>query len=1278
MARAAAACRELLLVTFLAVTGCTGGSGPPGGGGAGDAGPSGVPGGEISTFSKSYGGPLHDEARMVLESPDGGFVLLGTADSTAPRAPGLGSQGGDWWLQKLDANGNVETGRLFGGRTLPNNLDWRSARPLHDGGVLLVGTRGVTQPVTRADGTSDVITIGRDVAVARVDASGAVTWNVTYDSGAWANYDYYAASYEPAAASDIGVDAWPAADGGFFVAAISTANLRDRLGIGFPCEDAAINALTQEHCSDHAPGGAGGRFAHAYSAVIMRLDANGGLRWVRRLADNAFGNGNLTADAPRPSFIVRAFADDSLVLARSMGDGGLVQRLGADGSPRWRATLSNLREPETIVGTGDGFAIAGSGRVLAFDLDGNATWQRDLAPMPAQRAIVYDAAPSCSTTAPVDCRIVVVGSADADGGGPPVATAWVLGHGGEVSAVANNVLGTQDRLAALTRIAARADGTFALAAIGSHDEFALVDLQLPPAGDPPVLTSRCAGASNGAYAELRADGGVVALHGDLQVLSAFDSTCAPQPELTLGLYEGEETLLAAAQVGSGQYVLAGRRFRANTIQAVVMRYDLGSAEPVVWQRRLDPPTGLQAWIEPVAALGTADGGVVLSAAIHGTEDFRGLLLKLDATGQLLWQIEMPTPARELRTLEDGDFIALATGGNAVVTRLSAAGDVRWERRLTIGDSRARPETVIRAAGGDLVLVGTAGPDISMLRLGDGGQVRAALELRLGGLSPTATLSDPQVRETSSGDFVLAFTERGLLTTAPAGAGQPLPFGQQNVFLLQVDSSGRPLWGRVYGGAFDEGVSALALRRDGTIALAGFSDSFGDGREAWLMKLTADGRISDGCLGLLGSLPVETLAAGVTRTAVVESLSDITRSANPVTLQDSDMPMREQPPDFVTARQCLGSAGGGTTQGGPTQRLTIQTDAVPGVVSSEPRGISCGTGLDTCAADFARGSRITLRADEDRFVGWRSPCEEGTGGTQLTCVVTLNADLTVHVEFRPLQTLSFEIRGPGSVTAGTIHCFDYSPSELCSQEFKYGTRVETRAFAELDWLGSGQDASFTGWSGDAACASLGTAASGFVTMDHDVHCIAQFRAPNLHLLRVAVAGGGTVTDDPPHDGNLAGFRCRENGNPGLCQTRLAATGDVPLVATPDFGWRFVSWGGDCASYGTAAAISVRVEDNMNCTATFAQSATPQRLTVLFNNGGPDRIVVSDPTGINCTSEPGTDCHADYLPGTEVQLHSNYTGTDWENCDRILEVPGRKTCVVRIDLVPRAVVAVFPPR
>jgi len=396
----------------------------------------------ISTFSKSYGGPLHDDASVVLNTEDGGFVLIGSAEgddlgNASSLQPGLGSpRGGDFWLQKLDANGNVEVNRMIGVRSpyTPGTV-WKRARPTPDGGVILTGEHAITREVPRPAGatgpTQTVVTIGMDVAAAKLDANGDLVWRVNHDSGAWLNYDYFQTNGDLANARDSGLDVWPMADGGYLVVGSSIANLEDRLSIGFPCEDEALNAITDDPpCEDATPGSGSNRFMHAISIVVLRLNADGSLRWQRRLTDNAYDiNGNLTVRDFGLGVLIRATADGGAVLARPVAGGTLVHRLLADGSPLWRTVLGDIEVPAGLIQTDDavdgpdgdlqdgqrddGFALAGNDRVIQLDANGAVKWNTNLAPDPvvggSDDVFINDLTQLCDYGRPTRCDVIAVG-----------------------------------------------------------------------------------------------------------------------------------------------------------------------------------------------------------------------------------------------------------------------------------------------------------------------------------------------------------------------------------------------------------------------------------------------------------------------------------------------------------------------------------------------------------------------------------------------------------------------------------------------------------------------------------------------------------------------------------------------------------------------------------------------------------------------------------------------------------------------------------------------------
>ena len=71
--------------------------------------------GEIN-WTKTYGGDLNDEAKSIITTPDGGYAIAGSSESLNGDLNGSNQSGTyDYWLMKLDANGNMEWNKTYGG-----------------------------------------------------------------------------------------------------------------------------------------------------------------------------------------------------------------------------------------------------------------------------------------------------------------------------------------------------------------------------------------------------------------------------------------------------------------------------------------------------------------------------------------------------------------------------------------------------------------------------------------------------------------------------------------------------------------------------------------------------------------------------------------------------------------------------------------------------------------------------------------------------------------------------------------------------------------------------------------------------------------------------------------------------------------------------------------------------------------------------------------------------------------------------------------------------------
>lgn len=114
----------------------------------------------------------------------------------------------------------------------------------------------------------------------------------------------------------------------------------------------------------------------------------------------------------------------------------------------------------------------------------------------------------------------------------------------------------------------------------------------------------------------------------------------------------------------------------------------------------------------------------------------------------------------------------------------------------------------------------------------------------------------------------------------------------------------------------------------------------------------------------------------------------------------------------------------------------------------------------------------------------------------------------------------------------------------------------------------------------------------------------------------------------------------------------------LSATADSGSTFTGWTGACVSAGTTSPISVLMDGDKACAATFTLMTAPQTLTVVKTGSG---TVTSAPAGIDC----GNDCSEVYELDTQVTLTAtpddNYTFDGWSggNCT------GTQGCAVTMD-------------
>jgi uncharacterized delta-60 repeat protein len=114
-------------------------------------------------WAKTYGGTGYDDAYSVQQTSDGGYIVAGYTTS-------FGAGWNDLFLIKTDANGNVQWAKTYGG----TSSDYASSvRQTSDGGYIVAG-------YTTSFGAGDW-----DIFLIKTDANGDIIWAKTYGGTGW-------------------------------------------------------------------------------------------------------------------------------------------------------------------------------------------------------------------------------------------------------------------------------------------------------------------------------------------------------------------------------------------------------------------------------------------------------------------------------------------------------------------------------------------------------------------------------------------------------------------------------------------------------------------------------------------------------------------------------------------------------------------------------------------------------------------------------------------------------------------------------------------------------------------------------------------------------------------------------------------------------------------------------------------------------------------------------------------------------------------------------------
>jgi hypothetical protein len=321
----------------------------------------------------------------------------------------------------------------------------------------------------------------------------------------------------------------------------------------------------------------------------------------------------------------------------------------------------------------------------------------------------------------------------------------------------------------------------------------------------------------------------------------------------------------------------------------------------------------------------------------------------------------------------------------------------------------------------------------------------------------------------------------------------------------------------------------------------------------------------------------------------------------------------------------------------------------GTVTSNPAGISIGTGGNSDSGIFTEGTQVTLTATPSagwRIVDWGGVCN-GVPASSNQCVFGMDADRSASVTMAEnTYTLSVSKTGQGTVTSNPAGISIGAGGAADSGVFAEGTQVTLTASPAVGWM-------ITDWGG--ACNGVSADSNQCVVgMDADKSASVTM-AKDSYTLNVSKTGQGTVTSNP------AGISI---GTSGASDSGTFTAGTaVTLTAIPSEGWQITDWGGACNS---VSADSNQCVVNMDADKSASVTMEQNLLTLSVSKTG-QGTVASNPAGISIGTS-GTADSGVFTFGTQVTLTATpsvgWRITDWGGACNSVPASSNQ-CVISMD-------------
>ena len=261
-------------------------------------------------WQKTFGGSGDDVARYIRQTPDGGYIVIGST-SSFDGVVASGNRGlGDVWVLKLDNAGNLQWEKTYGG----GNIDRGNSIELtSDGGYIMAcNSKSNDNQVTGNHGNYDYW-------IVKINSSGNIQWQKSLGGSN----------------SDEAYSAKQTTDGGYIVLGASISNNGD---------------VTGNHGN--------------YDYWLVKLNSSGNIQWQKSHGGTLYDHGRSVSQTTDGGYILSGYAMPiAMEGVTAIGSNDyLVIKTDSTGDAQWQRTFGHLTDDysNAILQTPDeGYIISG-------------------------------------------------------------------------------------------------------------------------------------------------------------------------------------------------------------------------------------------------------------------------------------------------------------------------------------------------------------------------------------------------------------------------------------------------------------------------------------------------------------------------------------------------------------------------------------------------------------------------------------------------------------------------------------------------------------------------------------------------------------------------------------------------------------------------------------------------------------------------------------------------------------------------------------------------------